>query len=69
MKRKPKKTPTERTIAALAKLRTKMKFREIVDALKQSGCKTSISHLSRIQNDGREASEALANSIEAVVRA
>ncbi len=64
---KRKKSPTTRTKAAIRKLRMELTFREIVDAINDAGLKTSISHLSRILDGQREASDALADAIEAIV--
>lgn len=61
------KTTTERTQTALAEMRASgMKYRQIVDALHAAGHITSISHLSRIMDNQREASEALAVAAERV---
>ena len=63
------KSPTEKTIEALAKLRASgQTFREIVDALKRRGHITSISHLSRIADGQRESSPELAAAMAVVVR-
>lgn len=65
--KKPKKSPTARTVTALRRLRVTLTFREIVELARDAGVKTSISHLSRIMNEGREASPALADAVESAV--
>jgi hypothetical protein len=61
------KTATERTQEAIATLRANgVNFRQIVEALHAAGHTTSISHLSRIMDDQREASPALALAAERV---
>lgn len=66
--KKTKRTPTERTQAAIAKLRIRYTFREIVGLLRDDGLITSISHLSRIMDGQRESSDALADAAERVAR-
>lgn len=66
--KKTKRTPTERTQSAIAKLRVRYTFREIVDLLREDGLITSISHLSRIMDGQRESSDALADAAERVAR-
>ncbi len=63
------KNPTKTTQDAIAKLRAAgNSYREIVDMLEAEAHITSISHLSRIADGQREASEALAKAITLVVR-